>query len=391
MAEQEKLPPLGPQAPAGGSERVTVLELMGQASASVPDSGAASRGAEAARTQRGGSGSGAESGDASAPEPSGPEDLIDRVERLTADLEVVPDPGRSLAEELVSAVLEVHGEGLQRILAALDRAGEAGEAVKAALVDDGVVASLMLIHDLYPVPLEQRVQEGLDSVRPYMESHGGNVQLLGIEDGVAKLRLEGSCSGCAASSATLELAVKKALQDAAPDLAGMDVEGVEGDGSSAEDSASVPNPRGATHAPPAIGGTPLPLAPQGEDPLAAASVPAPAPGEASGSVPALAGWLDLDGVADLGDGLTTTAGAAGVDVLVANVDGTLLAYLDACPGCGGRLGSAMLEAGVLACPGCDARYDLPRAGRGLGGSGLQLGPVPLLRDGEARVRVALAS
>ena len=46
--------------------------------------------------------------------------------------------------------------------------------------DDGVVASLLLMHGLYPVPLEDRVREALDSVRPYMESHGGDVELLGI-------------------------------------------------------------------------------------------------------------------------------------------------------------------------------------------------------------------
>ena len=59
-----------------------------------------------------------------------------------------------------------------------------------------------------------------------MESHGGNVELLGIEDGIAKLRLEGSCKSCRASSSTLELAVRQALEEAAPDLEGMDVEGI---------------------------------------------------------------------------------------------------------------------------------------------------------------------
>ena len=69
------------------------------------------------------------------------------------------------------------------------------------------------------------MQEALDQVRPYMKSHGGGVELLGIEDGVAHLRLEGSCNGCGASVSTLELAVEKALEEAAPDLAGMRVEG----------------------------------------------------------------------------------------------------------------------------------------------------------------------
>ena len=105
--------------------------------------------------------------------------------------------------------MDLYGEGLVRIFDAI--AEDGSEALRSRLVEDGVVASLMLIHDLYPVPLEERVQEALDSVRPYMESHGGNVELLGIEDGVARLRLEGSCHGCAASASTLELAVEEAL------------------------------------------------------------------------------------------------------------------------------------------------------------------------------------
>ncbi len=119
------------------------------------------------------------------------EDLVARVEELSAQVE-----GDPLAEELAGALMELYGEGLERILAALD------DATRARLADDGVVASLMLIHGLYPVPLEARVREALDSVRPYMETHGGSVELLGVEGGVARLRLEGSCHWCGASSST---------------------------------------------------------------------------------------------------------------------------------------------------------------------------------------------
>ncbi|HEY6780589.1 MAG TPA: NifU family protein, partial [Thermoleophilaceae bacterium] len=81
------------------------------------------------------------------------------------------------------------------------------------------------IHGLYPVPLEDRVRAGLDRVRPFMAEHGGDVELLGVEGDVARLRLTGNCDGCAASRSTLELAVQGALEETAPDLLGMDVEG----------------------------------------------------------------------------------------------------------------------------------------------------------------------
>ena len=72
--------------------------------------------------------------------------------------------------------------GLERIVAALDEAGEAASD-RERLAGDGIVASLLLIHDLYPVPLEERVGEALDAVRPYMESHGGDVELRRLEEG----------------------------------------------------------------------------------------------------------------------------------------------------------------------------------------------------------------
>jgi Fe-S cluster biogenesis protein NfuA len=77
---------------------------------------------------------------------------------------------------------------------------------------------------LHPVDLATRLQEALEKVRPYLESHGGNVELLGLEDGFARLSLRGACKTCPSSSVTLELAVRKALEEACPDLLGFNVE-----------------------------------------------------------------------------------------------------------------------------------------------------------------------
>src|SRR5580700_2367257 len=155
------------------------------------------------------------------------EQLVERVQDLQAQLESTGDLApRELTEELVSAVVQMYGAGLERIVDSLLAAGSEGERIASSLADDPLVATLLLIHDLHPVPLERRVQQALDSVRPYMESHGGNVELLSLQDGVARLHLRGSCSDCSASSVTLELAIKQALEEAAPDLVGLEVEGV---------------------------------------------------------------------------------------------------------------------------------------------------------------------
>ena len=238
-----------------------------------------------------------------------------------------------------------------------------GERIAASLADDPLVATLLLIHDLHPVPLEQRVQAALDSVRPYMESHGGNVELLSLEDGVARIHLRGSCSDCSASSVTLELAIKQALEEAAPDLEGLEVEGV---------------------APQTAGGPGLPMA------TGTAPTGIELPMVMSGA-PATPSWFDVDAVGELADGALAAVTVAGSDLLVANVEGTLLAYRDRCAGCGAHARTTgLLSAGALACPSCARSFFLPRAGRSMDDDRLQLEPVPLLRE-NGRVKVALAA
>jgi len=268
--------------------------------------------------------------------------LIARVQELTAQLDGVQDfQARAIADELVGSIIQLYGDGLERIFAALD------DDVRDRLAGDGVVASLMLIHGLYPVDLETRVHEALDSVRPYMESHGGDVELLGIEDGVARMRLVGHCDGCPASESTLELAIKKALEETAPDLEGLEVEGVQ------------------------------------ERPAPAFELPVV---QSNGAPPA---WTDLDD-SPPGPGGTAPMTVAGADVLVANVGGTLLAYRNACGWCRARLDDApMTPGGTLTCPSCERRFELRRAGRSPDDDALQIAPVPLLRaNGGVRVAVA---
>ena len=102
-----------------------------------------------------------------------------------------------------------------------------GEEAKRKLLEDGVVASLLLIHDLYPVPLEERVARGARG-GPSLHGipRGRRRAARGRGRGGATCALKGSCDGCPASASTLELAIKEALEKAAPDLVGLEVEGV---------------------------------------------------------------------------------------------------------------------------------------------------------------------
>ena len=121
-------------------------------------------------------------------------------------------------------LLDLYGEGLARIVAHVADRDEDG-ALARALAGDELVSHLLLLHGLHPVPLDARVRGALAEVRPYLESHGGDVELLGIEDGVVRLAMRGSCDGCASSTMTLKLAIEEAIQRAAPDVEEIVAEG----------------------------------------------------------------------------------------------------------------------------------------------------------------------
>jgi Fe-S cluster biogenesis protein NfuA/nitrite reductase/ring-hydroxylating ferredoxin subunit len=288
-----------------------------------------------------------------ATDTANPADLLERVQALTERVDELPDPAaRQLAQELVAGVIAMYGDGLTRIMEVIAGSREAGATILDELSQDGAVASLLLIHDLYPVSLEERVLEALDTVRPYMESHGGNVELVELRDGVARLVLQGSCNGCAASRATLETAIEQALEEHAPDLAGLEVEGVTEK--------------------PSLGGVALPMAGTGAELPVVQSAPPPR-------------WVDVDETARPAPGRLQELRIGGDAVLLADVDGSLLAYADECASCGEPLGAGELTGGLLRCPSCSVAFDLPRAGRAAGGEPLQLRPVPLLQDGGLRV------
>ncbi|MEJ7716430.1 MAG: NifU family protein [Thermoleophilaceae bacterium] len=78
-----------------------------------------------------------------------------------------------------------------------------------------------------PIPVEERVVGALEGVRPYLESHGGNVELVAVEDGVVRVRLEGSCDGCPSSAMTLKLAIEEAVHKAAPEVERVEAENAE--------------------------------------------------------------------------------------------------------------------------------------------------------------------
>ena len=284
---------------------------------------------------------------------------------------VTPERTRERAEELVRVVTDLYGAGLERILEIAHDSGRLDDGLLTQLADDDLVASLLLVHGLHPYDVRTRVERALDSVRPYLGSHGGDVELLDVtDDGVVRLRMLGSCDGCPSSSVTLELAVEDAVGAAAPEVVSIDVQSATAEAADGVHGALIPVDSLRTR----LGG-------------------ASSAGEGGG-----AEWHRLEEASRLGDGRSAVLTTGGVALYVCRVGSDLFAFRDTCARCSSTLQSAVPERRLdgapedhlLACTSCGTRYDVRRAGACLDENTPEwrLDPVPLLVDG-ADVRVAL--
>lgn len=286
-----------------------------------------------------------------------PRELVGRAEALLGEVERLPDPlAREQAMEAVQALLEVYGHGLERIVEILAEHDDG--ALAAALGDDELVAHLLLLHGLHPVPLEDRVRGALDEVRPYLESHGGGVELLRIDADAVQLRLEGSCSGCPSSAMTLKLAIEKAIQKAAPEIERIEA----GEGGASAPAADA-------------GLLQIEVSPALAAPAASAA------GE----------WSMVGGLSELSSGAFVVKPIDGQRLLFLKLGDRFYGYHPECPACAEPLEAAQLQGAELVCASCAKRYDVMRAGRCLDSPQLHLEPVPLLADADGLIRVALAT
>ncbi len=242
---------------------------------------------------------------------------------------------RERAEQLVGEVTDLYGAALGRML---DLAVSVDPDLVDAVAADPLVASLLLVHGMHPHSVERRITDALDTVRPYLGSHGGDVHLLDVDGDTARLRFAGSCKSCPSSAVTLELALEEAIRAAAPEIESIEV---------------VADKRVSA-----------------DTVIPADSLFTRVHGSAS--------WLPVPGLAEILSGEVGGFAVAGTPVLVCRLDDTLYAYRDRCGRCDASMAGARLTGEVLRCPRCDAGFDVVHAGAGVEGHE-RLEPVPVLR------------
>ena len=150
----------------------------------------------------------------------------ERVEALLAELGSQAGPQvAATAEELVSCLVDLYGAGLAEIVKIIGADAEAGQRLMGQLAGDPLVESLLLLHDLHPLPVADRVRRAIEAVMPQLGAHPGQVEFDGVDDqGVIHLRLERGGHGCGSSAGAVQEAIEQVVADAAPETAGIDIE-----------------------------------------------------------------------------------------------------------------------------------------------------------------------
>ncbi|MEM6106607.1 NifU family protein [Mycobacterium sp. 050272] len=283
---------------------------------------------------------------------SGVEELAKRVDDAVAALADLDPKARAVAEELKSALEAVHREGLVTMVRRM-RADDAARAVLFELVDDPVVHLLLSLHEIVrPDPLTHAGRV-LESVRPQLQSHGGDVTLVRVQDGTAYVRLDGACNGCSMSSVTLRNLVQDALVQQVPAISAVEV---------------LPNEPSPTLIP-----------------IEALRI---------GPTSSREGWAMVGPAAGLLDGALTACSLTAdsgerAEVIVVSVEHRLSAYRNECAHEAMPLDNAILDAdnGTLTCPWHGFCYDAS-SGECLSAPGAQLEQLPLRVDnGDVWVRV----
>lgn len=260
--------------------------------------------------------------------------LSERVDQAEAALNELAADARAKALDLKAAVEAFHGYALRQLVR-LFRTEEAGMALLQRSLEDPAVYAMFLMHGIIKQPVESQAEAALAEIRPYIQSHGGDVELVRVEGDTAYVRLQGACAGCSLSAVTLRDGVEELIKARVPEIAHV----------VALSDEITP------------GFIPLGFE-ENTDDLEAA------------------GWIKGPLASELKEGRPHRFVHGDRDVLIALVDGKVMAFRNQCPHMGKPLDQGLVDGNVITCPWHGFRFDLS-SGECLTVPHVQLEPFPV--------------
>jgi nitrite reductase/ring-hydroxylating ferredoxin subunit/Fe-S cluster biogenesis protein NfuA len=234
--------------------------------------------------------------------------------RLETMVETWEQGPRDTVRAYRQAIDALHGEALRRLVRMLrDHAGAAAALREAAA--DEVIYAVLRHHGIVKPSIAERVEAALDSIRPMLAGHGGNVELVRVDPPAATVRFTGACESCPASTLTIDAAVKNAVQAACPEIT--DIRQAKGSG--CDHAAQSPRSEEGT-------------------------------------------WLPAGMIRDIPECGVRATNLASHAVILSRRGDTVTCFDDACIHLGAALHDGAVENGVLTCPWHGFRFDLRTGG-----------------------------
>lgn len=329
-------------------------------------------------------------------------EIAAHLNHLLEEVEARADPEvAATVAQLVDGLQRIHAEGLRRLVELLTEEPE----LFGRALDEPVISNLFYLYDLAVVDAEERVREALESVRVMARSHGGEIELMGVEDGVVRLRVRWSHDSVARDEETLRDGIEWALRERLPGFRRVEVEGLDAGRSAVEGTSGAA----------ATGGGPGPLSAPSSGKQGRGGVPdgrsLPVLGQqsvvseekmerlqrrmeeakeraaAEGLEAREPRWLEVTAAEDVSEAGLHGRLVDDVPVLLVRRGGELLAFRNLCPGSMLPLHFGELEDGELHCPWHGCRFDVA-SGERLEGDGPPLQRLPVEVDSDVvRVRV----
>jgi Fe-S cluster biogenesis protein NfuA/nitrite reductase/ring-hydroxylating ferredoxin subunit len=260
---------------------------------------------------------------------------------------------------------------LLRLMDAIHR--PAFELMLAGNPEHPIATAVLAMFDLVPLDELTQIEEALDEIRPYIESHGGGLELLEVDGGVVHVQLSGSCHGCAASAMTLRRGVETKLRERIPWFT--EIVAHEPEEEPADDD------RVLLSLPMVQVGPSQPRSPTNGEPVQIEGLKRPV-------------FVDVGEIDDIAPGEMKAVDVDGIDILVVNVDGEPYAFHNVCPVDGrSTLDGGRVTGSVLVCPWHNCAYDArtgKRADDEPGQSPLSVVPIAVSSDGVLRVAANVA-
>lgn len=147
------------------------------------------------------------------------ESLSERIDEILKDIRKMDLPEYQMKKimDLKEAIESFHGEALKELVKII-RSTDEGKELMLRAVEEPSIYAMLLLHGIIRQSLYTRVAAVMEEIRPYLKSHGGDVELDKIEGNVVYVKLQGACSGCSLSAVTLKNGVEEAIKARIPEV-----------------------------------------------------------------------------------------------------------------------------------------------------------------------------